>query len=332
MKKRILLIAAIAVIAAAAFFTARAMMRPEEPRSLVLSGTVETDDVELSFRIPGRVIERAVSEGQSIASGRLVAKLDDSELRHQRDLAAAERDAAAAALAELEAGTRPEEIAQARAAARGASAEAERLRLEAARSRQLIADEVISQRELEAAETAARTSGERAKEAAHRVTLLENGPRRETIAQARARVRQAEANLEALETRLSFTILEAPLAGFVLAEHADAGEQVAAGTPVVTIADLQKVWIRAFVDETDLGRIHLGMPVTVRTDTFPEKTYRGRIGFIASDAEFTPKSVQTEKERVKLVYRVKIDVENSDLELKPGMPADGEIALAEPES
>lgn len=332
MKKRILLIAAIAVIATAAFFTARAMMRPDEPRSLVLSGTVETDDVELSFRIPGRVIERAVSEGQAIAANRLVAKLDDSELRHQRDLAAAERDAAAAALAELEAGTRPEEIAQARAAARGASAEAERLRTEAARSRQLIADEVISQRELEAAETAARTAEERAREAAHRVALLENGPRRETIAQARARVRQAEANLESLETRLSFTTLESPLAGFILAEHVDAGEQVAAGTPVVTVADLRKVWIRAFVDETDLGRIHLGMPVTVRADTFPDKTYRGRISFIASDAEFTPKSVQTESERVKLVYRVKIDVENSDLELKPGMPADGEIALAEPES
>ena len=103
---------------------------------------------------------------------------------------------------------------------------------------------------------------------------------------------------------------------------------VAAGTPVFTVADLRKVWLRAFVDETDLGRIRLGMPVSVRTDTFPDKRYDGRITFIAADAEFTPKSVQTEKERVKLVYRVKIDVANSESELKPGMPADAEVALA----
>jgi HlyD family secretion protein len=106
------------------------------------------------------------------------------------------------------------------------------------------------------------------------------------------------------------------------------GEVVSPGTPVVSIADLEHVWLRAYVAETDLGRIHWGQAVTVTTDTYPGKTYKGRISFISPQAEFTPKSVETHKERVTLVYRMKIDLENSNLELKPGMPADAVIELA----
>ncbi len=330
MKRRIIVIAIALVLVAAAVCAIRKITRGAEPDSLVLSGTIEAADVELSFRIPGRVASRELSEGETITAGAIVARLDETELRHQTELAEAERDAASAALAELVAGTRPEEIAQARSAARGARAEADRALAEAERSRRLFADQVISERELETAETNARTASERAREAQQRVALLENGPRKETIDQARARVRQADANLNALTTRLSYAVLRSPIDGLALADHAEPGEQVAAGTPVLTVADLHKVWLRAFVDETDLGRIRLGMPVSVRTDTFPDRAYPGRITFIAQDAEFTPKSVQTEKERVKLVYRVKIDVANSGLELKPGMPADGTIAPAEP--
>jgi HlyD family secretion protein len=102
---------------------------------------------------------------------------------------------------------------------------------------------------------------------------------------------------------------------------------VAPNTPVVTLGDLNNVWLRAYVSETDLGRIHFGQPALIRTDTYPGKTYRGRVSFISDKAEFTPKSVQTFKERVTLVYRIKIDAENSNHELKPGMPADAEIPL-----
>ncbi len=329
MKRRIIFIAIAIVLSAAALFAVRKIVRGNEPDSLVLSGTIEAADVELSFRIPGRVAARDLSEGETTTAGAIVARLDETELRHQAELAAAERDAAGAALAELEAGTRAEEIAQAASAARAAAAESDRALAEETRARRLFADDVISRRELEAAHASARTTVERAREARQRLTLLQNGPRKETIDQARARVRQAEANLGALETRLSYAVLRSPIDGLALADHAEPGEQVAAGTPVVTVADLRKVWLRAFVDETDLGRIRLGMPVDVTTDTFPGKVYPGRIAFIAQDAEFTPKSVQTEKERVKLVYRVKVDVANSALELKPGMPADGAIAPGE---
>jgi HlyD family secretion protein len=109
--------------------------------------------------------------------------------------------------------------------------------------------------------------------------------------------------------------------------QAELGEVVSAGTPIVTLADLDHLWVRVYVPETDLGKVHWGQVVDVRTDTYPGKIYHGRIAFVSSEAEFTPKSVQTEKERVTLVYRVKVDVENPNWELKPGMPADVDVNL-----
>jgi HlyD family secretion protein len=127
--------------------------------------------------------------------------------------------------------------------------------------------------------------------------------------------------------RLAYTVLRAPFTGVVLVRQAELGEVVSPGTPVVTLADLDHLWVRVYVPETDLGKVHWGQFVDVRTDTYPDKIYHGRISFVSSEAEFTPKSVQTEKERVTLVYRVKVDVENPNRDLKPGMPADTVIKL-----
>lgn len=129
------------------------------------------------------------------------------------------------------------------------------------------------------------------------------------------------------ETRLGYATLTSPLTGLVLSHNIESGEFVAAGTPIVTVGDLEHVWLRAYVDETDLGRIKVGQSAKVTTDTFPDKHYVGRVSFIASQAEFTPKSVQTQKERVKLVYRIKITINNPLMELKAGMPADARIVL-----
>jgi len=163
------------------------------------------------------------------------------------------------------------------------------------------------------------------KEAEERLREIRNGPRAETIEQAQARLQQAREALQLSETRLSYTTIVSPLAGVVLTDSIEAGEFVAPGTPVVTVGDLHHVWLRGYIDETDLGRIKVGQAVRVTADTHPDKVYQGRVTFIASEAEFTPRSVQTTKERVKLVYRIKVDIPNPDLELKPGMPADGEV-------
>jgi HlyD family secretion protein len=164
-------------------------------------------------------------------------------------------------------------------------------------------------------------------EAKARYELVLAGPRKETIQQARARVQQAEASLELAKTRLGYTAIVSPLSGVVLSKNIEPGEYVAPGTPVVTIGDLVNVWLRAYVNESDLGRVNFGQDVQVTTDTYPGRVYKGRISFVSSEAEFTPKSVQTEHQRVRLVYRIKIDITNRQKELKPGMPADATIIL-----
>ena len=142
---------------------------------------------------------------------------------------------------------------------------------------------------------------------------------------AQAKLRGAQQALELAEIRLNYADLRSPMDGFVTVKSADVGEVLQAGSPVFTIVDLNDVWLTAYVNETDLGRIKLNQPVNVKTDTYPDRTYRGRISFISQEAEFTPKQIQTTEERVKLVYRIKVDLANADLELKPGMPADGYI-------
>ena len=140
-----------------------------------------------------------------------------------------------------------------------------------------------------------------------------------------ARLKISQAALELANVRLGYADLISPVNGFVLVKSAESGEVVQQGSPVFTAADLTDVWVTAYINETDLGRVKLGQQVDVKTDTYPDKIYKGRISFISQEAEFTPKQIQTTEERVKLVYRIKIAVENPNFELKPGMPADGYI-------
>jgi HlyD family secretion protein len=143
----------------------------------------------------------------------------------------------------------------------------------------------------------------------------------------KAEIERSRAQEGISDAQLDDTAVYAPMDGVVLVKSAEVGEVLAAGTNVMTIGDINHPWLRAYVNETDLGRVKLGQQVKLTTDSFPNKTYIGKVSFIASDAEFTPKQIQTKEERVKLVYRVKIDVENSSHELKSNMPVDAEILL-----
>ena len=344
-----------------------------------VSGNIETTTVEVSFKIPGRIAERAVDEGMTVAAGQLVARLDNTDLTDEVRAREAELSAADAALRELTAGARPQEIARAeaevrraeaqladllagarsqeiasaRAAVERARADAEKARKDHERTETLLARQLIPPQENDAARAAGEMAAARRKEAEEALALILAGPRKdqvdqaradvagakenlslvkegarkETIDQARARRRQAGEGLALARTRLSYATVSSPLNGTVLSKNAEPGEYVAAGTPVVTIADLREVWLRGYIAETDLGKIRPGQRVVVTTDSYPGKKYEGRISFISSEAEFTPKSVQTQKERVKLVYRIKVTVSQPAMELKPGMPADGAIRL-----
>jgi HlyD family secretion protein len=295
---------------------------PAGSGELVLSGNFELEDAQLGFKTPGRVIERPVREGDRVTAGQLVARLDDAEQVAQLALRRAELAAAEAVLAELEAGSRPQEIAAAAAALRSAEAERERARLDHARLQELRDKEVISPRDLETGDAQLKVATARAAEAAEHLALVREGPRAETIRQARARVEQARAAVALATTLLDQTRLLSPLTGTVLSHNIEPGEFVSPGTPVVTVGETARLWVRAYLDQPDLGRVRHGQQVVVRTDSFPGRDFAGTVGFIASEAEFTPKTVQTPKERVKLVFRIKVDVPNPQDELKPGMPAD----------
>jgi len=158
---------------------------------------------------------------------------------------------------------------------------------------------------------------------------LELKRREQEVTTRRAEIERSKANLALIDTQLADTVVTSPVDGVVLVKSADAGEVLAPGTTVVTVGDIDHPWLRGYVNETDLGKVKIGSKARVTTDSYPGKVYNGRVTFIASQAEFTPKQIQTQQERVKLVYRVKIEVENPGRELKSNMPADAEILLGQ---
>lgn len=324
--RRTLIIALVVLIAAGGYaYTRSRNHRDGSP--LRISGNIEITDAEVSFKIGGRVTERLVTEGDSVQAGQLIARLDSSDLAQQVAQRRADVALAAAALAELEAGSRPEEIAQAEANLDRARADANRANLEFVRNKELLARRLVAQQNYDVADAANRSAQAVVRQLSEQLKLLRIGPRREDKDQARARLDSAQQSLALAQTQLGFATVTAPLAGLVLSKNIEPGEYVAPGTPVVTVGDIAHPWLRAYISETDLGRVKVGQAAQVTTDSYPGKTYEGRISFIASEAEFTPKNVQTQKERVKLVYRIKIAIPNPNMELKPGMPADASIAL-----
>ncbi len=328
MKKRLVILLLVALVAGGVWWQRRQAAPPDG--SIRLSGNIEVTEVDASFRLGGRILQVLVDEGETVAAGQVIATLDTAELEHDAGMRAADAAANAAQVAELTRGNLPEEIAAGEAAVAAAHAEVTRLTSDYARQQELLARDIISPREFEATEAAYRAATAREREAQQRLALLRQGPRRERVAAAQARHAQAGAALALARTRLDFATLLSPLSGVVLAKKAEAGEVIAAGVPVVSLADLAEVWLRAFINEPDLARVRIGQQATVRVDGLPGRHFAGRLDFIAAQAEFTPKTVQTEAERVKLVYRVKITLANPDGLLKPGMPADALLA-AEPQ-
>lgn len=294
--------------------------------ALRLTGTIETTTVAVAFKVPGRLKERLVDEGQQVKIGQIVARLEDDELKDERTVRSADQQAAQAALADLKAGSRQQEIAASVATLARLKAEADRAAQDAVRAEALFKKEVIPRKELDAARAAKDATAAAVREGDERLKLVKVGPRPDAIKQAQARLEGASAARSLADTRLSQAVLAAPISGTVMAKHAEPGEMLAAGSPVITVAKMDEVWVRAYLPETQLGKIKLGQQVSVSSDTWKGRTYQGTVSFIASEAEFTPRNVQTEAERVKLVYRIKITIANPKQELKPGMPVDAVIA------
>ncbi|MHB8844253.1 MAG: efflux RND transporter periplasmic adaptor subunit [Nitrospirota bacterium] len=274
MKKKIIIVV-IAILVISGIAAYRYLTSGRNNDMLELSGTVEVTEVNVGFKMPGRIAGLHAEEGQRVSQGDRLADLDSAELRSI--------------------------VEQGRAAVRNAEAEYEKARKDHDRYQALSQEGAVTTQQLDLA--------------------------RKTHDVAQSQVDQARAALRTAEVRLKDTVVDAPVSGIVLSRNVEQGETVAAGGAVYTLGDLDNPWIKVYVNETRLGQVKLGQQAQVFSDTYSGKAYEGRITYIASEAEFTPKNVQTREERVKLVFGVKVSVKNEGDELKPGMPADVKIRL-----
>jgi membrane fusion protein YbhG len=325
--KRILLVVIIAVIIAGLLYYFFTQDKKEGNDFIKISGNIETTEVDVGFKIPGRIVSRFFEEGDWVNQGKVLAKLDDEDLRNRLEVARATLMSAQARLSKLLAGSRPEEIRQAEANLHQAQSDLGNKQIQYERVKGLHERGVVAKEAFDNAETSYKIAKAAVQAATENYQLVKEGPRKEDIEDARAQVDQARASVKLNETQLSYTTLYSPISGVVLVKSGEIGEVVNPGTSILTLADIENVWLKAYIPETDLSKVKWGQEVIVTTDLRPQKKYRGRISFISSQAEFTPKQIQTEKERVTLVYRIKVDISNTDRELKPGMPADGKILL-----
>ncbi|MDA8079882.1 MAG: efflux RND transporter periplasmic adaptor subunit [Nitrospiraceae bacterium] len=326
MKKR-LLIVGILILIAASVFLFRKLGNRHDDGQLVLSGNVEVTEVDAGFKYAGRIIELPVEEGQKIKQGERLAALDSGELESQALQGRAYLDEARTKLDELKSGSRPQEVEQAKANVRYTDADLSKARKDNERAEILFKNGAISAQTMDAAKKTYDSAVSQYQKALEALSLVKEGARKEQITAAQYRVKQSEAGLRAFEERLKDTVIYAPVSGVILRKNVERGETVAPGIPVCTIGDIDNPWIKVYVKEDKLGMIKLGQKANISVDSYPAKSYNGIVTYISSEAEFTPKNVQTQEERVKLVFGVKVRVKNSNDELKPGMPADVKILL-----
>ena len=293
------------------------------PGTLTASGTVEATDADLGFQAPGRVLSIYVREGDAVSVGDELGRLDARELEAVLAGASAQLNNAQARLAELQRGARPQELATAEAAGRSAAQQADEARRSADRARTLFEGGAISRQTMDQAQTVLEVATGAREQAEERLALVREGPRTETIVAQRANVELARANLARAEAALAHTVITAPFGGLVTVRHREPGEAVQPGAPVLTVLDPDDRWVRIYLREDLIGQVRLGTAAEIVSDTYPDRVYEGEVFFIGSEAEFTPRNVQTAEERIKLVYPVKVRITGDpNFELKPGIPAD----------
>jgi len=334
--RRLLLLVLLLLVAAAGFWWWRAGMprpplalrpAPAEQDVLRLFGYIDLREVRPAFDVSGRIDQMLLEEGDVVEPGRLIATLEDAVYRAEEAAARAALEAARARLAELEAGARPQEIERARAELerlQALRADAER---RVQRLRRLVVDRFAPRAELESAESQLQALDAQIRAQEQTLALLIEGPRKEEIAAARAEVKRLEAQLAIATKRLADTRLVAKAKGVVTARLHESGDVVLPNTPVYTIALTTPVFARVWIEEPWLGRVRVGIPAVILTDSGGR--YAARVGYVSPVAEFTPRAVHTEEVRTGLTYEVRVYADSPDGGLRQGMPVTVEIPLRE---
>jgi HlyD family secretion protein len=301
-------------------------LRPAPNGPLILQGNVEIRQVNLGFKVAGRIEKLNVDEGDTVRPGQTLASLEKVYFDDALAQARAQRDQMAANYERLRTGNRPEEIAQAQALVAEREAMLTNMRVTLNRASELLKTPAGSQKNFDDAQAADRQAEAQLNSARQALRLQEAGFRQEDIALGKAQLGERQAAVTVAERNLTDADLIAPSDGTVLSRVREAGAIVAAGEAVYVLSLTSPIWVRTYVSEPDLGRVKPGMEVQVKTDTPGGKTYTGRIGFISTAAEFTPKTVETTELRTALVYRIRIVVSGDTSFLRQGMPVTVTVA------
>lgn len=329
MNKRFVIIATALIITVAVLAGWSLLRQQSDPNTLELFGNVDIRQVSLAFNGSERVAEMRVQEGDRVAAGQVLATLDTRTLTLQIAQAQARIEVQEQVLLRLKNGTRPEEVAQARAEVASALADADLAAQQLKRLQDVekTSGEAISQQDLDHARSRLQVVLARLENRQKALRLAIIGPRKEDIAQAEAQLDVSKAELALLRHQLSLAELKAPINAIVRSRLLEPGDMASPQRPVYALAITDPKWVRAYVTEVDLGRIKPGMSARVTTDSHPDQPIRGYVGYISSVAEFTPKMVQTEELRTSLVYEVRVFVEDAEDRLRLGMPATVRISL-----
>jgi len=323
MKKPAVVVLAVAVLLAALLLWWWKGRNSADDGPLQLQGNVDIRQVSLAFDGAGRVRDVRVDEGDRVKAGQVLALLDTQTLQLQAAQAQAQIEGQRQTVARLRNGARPQEVVQAKSQLAAAEADAARAAQDLQRLQGVATatdGRGISAQELDRARSAAKVAAASAELQRQALALVEQGPRKEDIAAAEAQLQGAEAQLALLQHQVAQGELKAPVAAVVRSRLVEPGDMVNPQRPAFTLALTQPKWVRVFVSETDLGRVRAGQAAQVRSDSHPDATVSGKVGFISSVAEFTPKTVQTEELRTSLVYEVRVVVEDPQDQLRLGQP------------
>jgi HlyD family secretion protein len=334
MRRPFLIGGLIAVSLIAAGVAWRLMQRERAPTHLTLYGDVDLRQVQLSFNNSERIAAVLVQEGDRVRQGQLLARLDTARLEPQLAQAEAQVAAQLQVVKRLRSGSRPEEIAQARANLQAAKADLTNARQQYERwksAAEISAGRAVRQQDVDNARTAVQVAEARLAVVQKTLDLAIAGPRREEINENEARLKASEAQASVLRQQLKDAQLIAPVDAVIRTRLMEPGEMASPQRPVFSLAITDPKWVRAFISEPDLGKIKPGMPAAIVVDSFSGRRFDGWIGFISPVAEFTPKTVQTEELRTSLVYEVRAFVKDPADELRLGMPASVYLLLKDSE-
>jgi HlyD family secretion protein len=285
------------------------------------SGTIEFTQTDVAGSVPARVERVLVEEGATVRAGDTLVILTQTGLPQDIQQRRSRLAAAESELRDLERGARPEELERARAELSSAANEADRTAADSLRLSRLLAAGAVSQSASDDAATAARVAGARRDAAREALELLQAGARPDRIAAARAAAAAARAQLAMGEAAAGDLVLTAPVDGQVMARHAEAGEVLAAGVPVLSLGDARHAWVRVYVNAPIFASIKVGDVVPLTIDGLPGETFPARVTALATAAEFTPRVALTEKERADLLFGVKLELSDTTGRLKAGLPA-----------